>query len=62
MRGPDFVLMTVFVYINTSKDVNDPEHVKLFANADAAQAWFEENDPEGVAFEYEVLEMGDVIN
>ena len=23
---------------------------------DAAETWFEENDPEGVAFEYEVLE------
>jgi hypothetical protein len=23
---------------------------------DAAEMWFEENDPEGVAFEYEVLE------
>jgi hypothetical protein len=27
-----------------------------FANADAAETWFEENDPEGVAFEYEALE------
>jgi hypothetical protein len=23
---------------------------------DAAEKWFEENDPEGVAFEYEALE------
>jgi hypothetical protein len=29
---------------------------KAFANGDAAETWFEENDPEGVAFEYEVLE------
>jgi hypothetical protein len=36
--------------------VGDPEHVKVFANQDAAETWFEENDPEGVAFEYEVLE------
>jgi len=28
----------------------------VFANQDAAQKWFEENDPEGVAFEYEVLD------
>ena len=48
--------MTVFVYVNTSKQVGDPEHVKVFANADAAATWFEENDPEGVAFEDEVLE------
>jgi hypothetical protein len=24
----------------------------VFANVDAAEKWFEENDPEGVAFEY----------
>ena len=48
--------MTVFVYVNTSKQVGDPEHFKVFATADAAEKWFEENDPEGVAFEYEVLE------
>jgi hypothetical protein len=48
--------MTVFVYVNTSKQVGDPEHVKVFATMDAAEQWFEENDPEGVAFEYEVLE------
>jgi hypothetical protein len=47
--------MTVFVYINTSKPVGDPD-LKVFANADAAERWFENNDPEGVAFEYEVLE------
>ena len=28
---------------------------QVFANQDAAEAWFAENDPEGVAFEYEVL-------
>jgi hypothetical protein len=48
--------MTVFVYVNTSEQVGDPEHIKVFANGDAAEKWFEENDPEGVAFEYEVLE------
>jgi hypothetical protein len=48
--------MTVFVYVNTSKQVGDKDHIKVFANADAAETWFEQNDPEGVAFEYEVLE------
>ena len=48
--------MTVFVYVNTNVPVGQPEHVKLFANQDAAETWFAENDPEGVAFEYEVLE------
>jgi hypothetical protein len=30
--------------------------VTTFASEDAAEKWFEENDPEGVAFGYEVLE------
>jgi hypothetical protein len=28
----------------------------VLRDADAAEAWFEENDPEGVAFEYDILE------
>jgi hypothetical protein len=48
--------MTVLIYINTSKQVGDADRLKVFANVDAAEIWFEENDPEGVAFEYEVLE------
>lgn len=48
--------MTVFIYVNTNKQVGDADHLKVFANADVAETWFEENDPEGVAFEYEVLE------
>jgi hypothetical protein len=38
--------MTVLIYVNTSKQVGDPEHLKVFANADAAETWFEENAPE----------------
>jgi hypothetical protein len=48
--------MTVLIYVNTSKQVGDPDHLKVFANTDAAETWFKQNDPEGVAFEYEVLE------
>ena len=48
--------MTVLIYVDTSKQVGDRDHLKVFANADAAEAWFAENDPEGVAFEYEVLD------
>ena len=50
-------MKTVWIYVNTSQQVGDPDHLKVFENADAAEAWFAENDPEGVAFEYEVLEM-----
>ena len=28
--------------------------LRVFADEDAAEAWFRENDPEGVAFEYPV--------
>ena len=47
--------MTVLIYVDTRKQVGDPEHLKVFADADAAETWFAGNDPEGVAFEYEVL-------
>jgi hypothetical protein len=47
--------MTVLIYVNTSKQVGDADHLKVFASVDAAETWFEENDPEGVAFEYDVL-------
>jgi hypothetical protein len=43
--------MTVWAYVDTSKNVGDPDHLKLFASEDAACEWFEANDPVGVAFE-----------
>jgi hypothetical protein len=30
--------------------------IKAFADPEAAERWFKENDPEGVAFEYEIIE------
>ena len=47
--------MTLLIYVNNAKQVGDPELLEVFANEDAAETWFEKNDPEGVAFEYEVL-------
>lgn len=49
--------ITVLIYVDTSKQVGDRDHLKVFANADASETWFEGNDPEGVAFEYDVLEL-----
>ena len=48
--------MIALIYVDTSKQVGDPDHVKIFATTDAAETWFEQNDPEGVAFQYEVLD------
>jgi hypothetical protein len=47
--------MTVWIYVDTSKQVGDKDHLKVFADADSADAWFAEHDPEGVAFEYPVM-------
>ena len=52
----EYLTMTVWIYVNTSKQVGDKDHLKVFANEDAAETWLQENDPEGVAFEYEVLD------
>ena len=43
--------MTVWTYVDTSKQVGDVDHLKVLADLEAAERWFE-NDPEGVAFEY----------
>ena len=32
--------MTVLIYVDTSKQVGDPEHLKVVANAEAAETWF----------------------
>ena len=48
-------MTVVWIYVDTSKPVGDPDHLKVFESADAAETWFEENDPEGEAFAYEVL-------
>jgi hypothetical protein len=49
-------MMTVWIYVDTSKQVGDVDHLKVFANEDAAETWLQENDPEGVVFEYPVME------
>jgi hypothetical protein len=48
--------MAVWIYINTAKEVGDVDHLKVFANEDAADRWFAEHDPEIVAFKYPLVE------
>jgi hypothetical protein len=48
--------MNVLIYVNTNKQVGDVDHLKVFASEDAAEKWFAEHDPEGVAFMYDVIE------
>lgn len=49
-------MKTVWIYVNTSKEVGDVDHLKVFVDEATAETWLAENDPEGVAFEYQVLE------
>lgn len=53
-------MTTVWIYVDTSRPVGDPEHIKVFTDTSAALAWFKAHDPEGVAFEYEVIGRGPV--
>jgi hypothetical protein len=53
--GEETAMITVWIYINTNVPVGDHEHVKVFADQDAAGNWFEQHDREGVAFEYPVI-------
>jgi hypothetical protein len=48
-------MKTVWIYVDTSKQVGDKDHLKVFDNLHIADRWLEANDPEGVAFEYPVI-------
>ena len=52
-------MKTVWIYVDTKKQVGDRDHLKVFANSDLADEWFVVNDPEGVVFEYEVIGVAD---
>lgn len=47
--------MKVWSYTESSKVVGDPAYLKVFETIEAARAWFEHNDPNGVALEYETV-------
>jgi hypothetical protein len=38
------------------KTLGDKDHLTVFASEVAANVWFTEHDPEGVAFEYSAIE------
>lgn len=50
---------TAWIYLDdfergTQRTIGDPEWVKVFASAEAADRWFDKHDPDGVAWEYEI--------
>jgi hypothetical protein len=42
--------------VDTGKQVGDLDHLKVLTDEATVDTWPAENDPEGMAFEYEVLE------
>jgi hypothetical protein len=46
---------TVWAYVDICMQVGDLDLPKLFASQEPADEWFAENDPEGGAFEYPML-------
>jgi hypothetical protein len=48
-------MITVWIYTDTSKQIGDPDQLKVFAGRDDADKWFKQHDPEGIAFEYPVI-------
>jgi hypothetical protein len=45
--------MSVWIYEDTRLQVGDKNYLKVFASPEAAELWLVDNDPEGVAFEYD---------
>jgi hypothetical protein len=50
------VMKTIWIYVDTRYHVGHPDHIKAFASPAAADEWSEANDPEGLAFEYEIIQ------
>jgi hypothetical protein len=47
-------MKTVWIYVTDYGRIGDEDWVKVFSSSDAADEWLEQNDPEGVAWEYPI--------
>jgi hypothetical protein len=50
-------MKSVWIYVDTRKQVGDINHLQVFASPEAADQWFAEYDAEGVAFEYPLQDL-----
>ena len=41
-------MTTVWIYVDTNKEVGDADHLKVFATPELADEWFKENDPQAL--------------
>jgi hypothetical protein len=49
-------MKTVWIYVDTTRQVGDVNHLRVFASEEAAERWLTENDAEGIAYEYSIQE------
>jgi hypothetical protein len=47
---------TVWLYVETTKPVDDRDYIKVFASEEDAECWSGEHDPKGAPFECLVVE------
>jgi hypothetical protein len=41
-------MTTVWIYVDTNKEVGDVDHLKVFATPELADEWLKENDPKAL--------------
>ena len=47
----------IWIYVDTTRVLSNDGNSKQLANLNLARAWLTENNPEGVAFDYEILKQ-----
>ena len=41
-------MTTVWIYVDTNKEIGYADHLKVFATPELADEWFKENDPQAL--------------
>jgi hypothetical protein len=48
-------MITIWTYADTRYRVGHPDHIEAFANPETQGRGFKADDPEGIAFEYQII-------
>jgi hypothetical protein len=56
-NAPTATSPSICIYVDTAGVLNNDGQSKLIASLKLAREWFTENNPEGAAFDYEILEQ-----
>ena len=60
--GKEDAAKKVWIYIDASRQIGDPDHLKVFTSQAAADGWLEDHGPEGVIVAYPVMRNGRIIH